>query len=110
MPQKENKYVKIVIYVPVTHAEKIRTALAHAGAGCIGLYDACSFSTKGIGRFRPLKGARPFTGKIGTIKTVHEERIETVCPGKTYKKVLKAIRAVHPYEEPAIDVLPLLPV
>lgn len=108
MPQKKSKYVKIVIYVPVTHAEKIRTALAHAGAGCRGRYDDCSFSTKGIGRFRPLKGARPFMGKVDKIETVKEERIETVCSGKIYKKVIKAVRAAHPYEEPAIDVLPLL--
>lgn len=97
-----------MVYVPVIHAEKIRTALADAGAGQIGNYDFCSFSVKGIGRFRPCKGAKPFLGKQGKIEKVEEERIETICPQKIYKKVVKAVRAAHPYEEPAIDVLPLL--
>lgn len=107
MPQL-NKFVKIVVYVPVTHADAVRKVLADAGAGKMGAYDSCSFSVKGIGRFRPLKGAKPFLGTAGKIKTVAEERIETVCPHTSYKKIVKAVREVHPYEEPAIDVILLL--
>jgi len=103
-----NKNVKIVIYTPVSHAGKIRDALAKSGAGHIGNYDACSFSAKGIGRFRPLKGAKPFIGKQGEVEEVAEERIETICPKKNIKKVLTAVKKAHPYEEPAIDVYPLL--
>lgn len=100
--------VKIIIYVPVTHANKIREALTEADAGKIGNYDSCSFSIRGIGRFRALKGANPFLGKINQIEEVEEERIETICPQKILKKVLTAIKKVHPYEEPAIDIYPLL--
>lgn len=102
------KQAKIVIYVPVTHADAIRKALANAGAGHIGNYDACSFSAKGIGRFRPLKGAQPFIGEQGKIEEVEEEKIETICPLEKLEDVLKAVKEAHPYEEPAIDVLPLL--
>lgn len=102
------KFVKIVVYVPVSHAEKVRKVLAFAGCGNIGKYDFCSFSVKGVGRFRPLKGAKPFVGRAGKIEKIAEERIETICPKAKLKKVLTALKEVHPYEEPAIDVYPLV--
>lgn len=101
-------FVKLVVYVPQSHAEKIRGTLAKNGAGKIGNYDSCSFSVKGIGRFRPLKNSKPFIGKFGKIEKVVEERIETICEKSKLKKVLTAIRKAHPYEEPAIDIYPLL--
>lgn len=100
--------MKVVVYVPSSHAEGIRTALAEAACGHIGKYDSCSFSVKGVGRFRPLKGARPFIGKAGRIEKVPEERIESICPKTKLKKVVAAVLKVHPYEEPAIDVYPML--
>jgi len=102
------KFVKIAVYVPSSHADKIREVLAESGAGRFNKYDYCSFTTKGIGRFRPLKGAKPFIGKAGKVEKVSEERIETICLKKNLKKVLEAIKKAHPYEEPAIDVFPLL--
>lgn len=100
--------MKIVVFAPASHAEKIRQAMAKAGCGHIGNYDFCSFSVKGIGRFRPCKGANPFIGKAGKIEKVAEERIETICPKAKLKKALAAIKTAHPYEEPAVDVYPLL--
>ena len=100
--------VKIVVFTPVTHADKIRKALAEAGAGHIGNYDSCSFSSIGTGRFRGLPGTKPFIGKAGIAEAVEEERIEVICPITLLEKVLAAVKAVHPYEEPAIDVYPLL--
>jgi hypothetical protein len=99
----------LIIYVPVTHAEAVRQALATSGAGKIGNYDSCSFSVTGIGRFRPLKGARPAIGSEGKLETVEEERIEVVISKDAdLKAILKAVKAVHPYEEPAIHVLPMV--
>lgn len=103
-----NKFVKIAVYVPSSHAEKIRKALAESGAGRFNKYDYCSFTVKGTGRFRALKGAKPFIGKVGKIEKVAEERIETICPKKILKKVLVAVKKAHPYQEPAIDIFPLL--
>lgn len=102
------KYVKIAVYVPESHADKIRQVLAKHGAGHIGKYDFCSFSVKGTGRFRGLKGTKPFIGKPGRIEKVKEERIETICPRSKLGKVLAALKKSHPYEKPAIDVFPLL--
>jgi hypothetical protein len=102
------KYIKIVVYTPSTHADKIREALAVSGAGHIGNYDNCTFSVKGTGRFRGLEGTKPFIGESGKIEQVDEERIETILPSKKIKEVLEAVKKVHPYEEPAIDIYSLL--
>ncbi|MGJ4930212.1 hypothetical protein ACQR1I_07565 [Bradyrhizobium sp. HKCCYLS2038] len=101
------KIYKIVVFVPEADGEAVRGAMGEAGAGRIGNYDYCSFTIKGIGRFRPLAGANPAIGQIGQIETVAEERIETVCAEDRLRAVLAAIRAAHPYEEPAIDVYPI---
>lgn len=104
----EFKYVKIAIFVPESHAGLIRQALNEASAGHIGNYDYCSFTTKGVGRFRGLEGSKPFVGEAGKVEEVEEEKIETICPMEKLEQVLAAVKAVHPYEEPAIDVYPLL--
>ena len=104
----EFKYVKIVVFVDAEHADSVRAVMARSGCGHIGKYDSCSFSMKGIGRFRGLEGAKPFIGKAGKLEQVVEERIETICLFEKLDEVLAAIKKVHPYEEPAIDVIPLL--
>ncbi len=96
----------LIIYAPLTHAQQIRDVLALGGAGHIGQYDSCSFSTRGTGRFRPLKGAHPHVGTEDRLEEVEEERIEVVVPDDVdLKKLLKELRAAHPYEEPAIHLL-----
>jgi hypothetical protein len=100
--------VKIVVYVPESHADIVREALGKAGAGTIGDYKYSSFSTKGIGRFIPLDTAHPAIGEIGKLEEVAEERIETVCYKDTLDSVISAVNKVHPYEEVAFDVFPLL--
>jgi hypothetical protein len=101
------KRYKIVVYAPEDQADRLREAMGEAGAGRIGAYSHCTFSVKGVGRFRPDEGAHPSIGEVGKLEAVAEERIETVCEGERLKAVLAAIRAVHPYEEPAIDVYPI---
>jgi hypothetical protein len=102
-----SKNVKIVVFVPERHADIVREVMGRAGAGIIGNYTSCSFSTKGIGRFKPEEGAHPNIGEIGKLESVVEERIEVVCPREKLEEVIKAIKKVHPYEEVALDIYPL---
>jgi hypothetical protein len=103
------KYCKLVVFVPRTHLEKVRKVVCEAGAGKIGTkYDCCTFVTEGIGAFRPLKGAGPFIGRAGKLAKVKEARLETIVAKKVLKKVIAAMIAAHPYEEPAFDIIPLL--
>lgn len=101
-PQK-NALLKLVTFVPHSHAESVRTVLFNIGAGCIGNYDACSFNVTGEGTFRPGKGTNPFVGEQGHLHTESEVRIEMVLPSYKKRDILNALLAVHPYEEPAYD-------
>lgn len=103
----KSKIVKIVVTVPESHADIVREAMGKAGAGKIGNYTYCTFSHKGIGRFKPEDGAHPAIGEVGKLEAVEEEQIETVCAREILNDVIKAIKAVHPYEELALDVYPL---
>lgn len=93
--------IVLVVFVPTSHADAVRRAAAVAGAGHIGNYRACSFSSAGTGRFEPLDGARPAIGRIGELKEVAEERIEVVCDRADARSILDAVLSAHPYEEPA---------
>lgn len=104
----ESKNVKIVVFVPSTHCEIVRKTIGEAGGGIIGNYSYCSFSSRGIGRYKPNENANPHIGKANRLEEVEEERIEFICPRKTAKVVIYAIRKVHPYEEFALDVYPLI--
>ncbi len=98
---------KLTTYVPTDAAAIVRAALAEAGAGAIGAYDFASYSSQGVGRFRPLDGAEPMIGTVGEIEAVEEDRIEVVLPRERRAEVVRALVAAHPYEEPAYDVVEL---
>lgn len=100
--------VKIVTFVPSSHADTVRSAMATAGAGIIGKYNVCSFSTPGMGTFLAGEGASPTAGD-GTpgLQSVAEVRLEMVCSNAALALALQTLRRFHPYEEPAIDVVPL---
>jgi len=103
----KQKLFKLVVFVPQTHLERVRLAICNAGAGRIGKYDQCTFMTSGIGTFRPLKGAKPFKGKIGKVERVGEARLETVVSKVKIKAVIRAMLKAHPYEEVAYDIYKL---
>ncbi len=103
----QSKKVKLVVFVPETHTHVVRDAMGKVGAGKIGNYTYCTFSTKGIGRFMPEGGAHPHIGQVGKLEEVLEERIETVVERAKLQEVVEAIKKVHPYEEVAFDIYPL---
>lgn len=106
--QMESNLSLLVVYVPASHADEIRTALASAHAGHIGNYDSCSFSTTGTGRFRGNEQSNPAIGSPGTLEEVEEERIEAVVTKQHLKEAVNAILDSHPYEQPAIHILPMI--
>ena len=100
--------VKIVVFVPLTHTNNIRAVAGKAGAGVIGNYSYCSFSSRGKGRFKPNEKAKPHIGNINQLEEVEEERIEFTCAKEKAKRVIDAIKKAHPYEEIALDIYALL--
>lgn len=100
--------VKISTFVPLDAANTVRDALGKAGAGVIGEYSYCSFSVAGKGRFLPSNEANPHIGHQGVQEVVDEERIEMVCSRVDAHKIISVLKNVHPYEEVAFDIVPLL--
>jgi hypothetical protein len=99
---------KFCFYVPQTHLEQVKLAVFNAGAGRIGDYDSCCWQVLGQGQFRPLPGSKPFLGRQDVVEAVAEYRVEMVCEHQFIKAAVAALLAVHPYEEPAWDVVALV--
>lgn len=100
--------VKIIVTIPIENVEEVRNSICEAGAGIIGNYTHCSMSTKCIGTFKPNDKANPYIGENNKMEFVEEEKLEAVCDVNNVKNVVSKLREVHPYEEPAIDIIPLL--
>jgi hypothetical protein len=96
-----------VTFIPESHLEKVRSALFEAGAGVIGNYDQCGFTVAGRGSFRAGDNANPFAGETGKTHFENEIRLETILFSHAKPVVIKALLAVHPYEEVAYDLYPL---
>ena len=110
-PVPEQDLDKIVTFVPVGPSiTAVHEALSAAGAGQIGDYSHCSFASAGTGQFKPLTGANPTIGEVGQLERVAETRLEMVLPRHRRAAVVAALRAAHPYEEPAFDLLELAPI
>lgn len=98
---------KLVTFIPVDHADKVRQAVFDAGAGNIGNYDSCSFNSHGQGTFRGNDSAKPFVGEKGKQHYENEIRFETIFPSYLQGKIIHALLQSHPYEEVAYDIYPL---
>lgn len=99
---------KLIYYVPQSHLEETKQAVFAAGAGGIGNYEQCAWQVLGTGQFKPVKGANPFIGELDALERVAEWRVETIVPEQNAQAVAKALKASHPYEEPAFEFMQLL--
>ncbi|GAB3598132.1 Nif3-like dinuclear metal center hexameric protein [Angustibacter peucedani] len=98
---------KVVVFVPTEQADALVDALSAAGAGEVGAYSRCAWASTGTGTFVPGQGSTPAVGAVGDVERVDETRVEMVLPRPRRGSVVRALRAAHPYEEPAFDVLEL---
>lgn len=102
------KKVKIIVTIPIENVEQVRKAVCDAGAGNIGDYSYCTTSIKSIGTFIPNENANPHIGERNKLEFLEEEKLEVICDVSLVKEVILKLREVHPYEEPAIDIVPLI--
>ena len=98
---------KLEIFIPASHLEALRAALGRVDAGHIGRYDSCLSYAPVTSCWRPLEGADPYLGKVGEVYTQQELKVEVTCLTCRLEETLAAVKAVHPYEEPVINVIPL---
>lgn len=99
---------KLEIFIPGEYLEKLRDVITQAGAGRVGNYDCCMSVMPVRGFWRPLEGANPYQGKIGEVESAEEVKVEINCRRAYLPEVLRLIREVHPYEEPLINIVPLM--
>lgn len=103
----EFKYCKIEIFIPVTHLKPLQKALQEVDAGHIGSYDSCLSYYEVTGTWRPLEGTHPYLGEEGEISSEPEVKVEVTVYTENVDSTIEAIKKVHPYEEPVINVIPL---
>jgi len=106
---QSSREVKIITFVPRDEVDQVRNALGSAGAGGIGRYMLCSFASPGEGTFLPQAGANPTIGEIGSLERVEEVKLEMVCARRALPLVVETLKHFHPYEEPAYDIVELVP-
>lgn len=99
---------KLCYFVPETHLDQTKQAIFDSGAGRIGDYDCCAWQCEGQGQFRPLDGSQPFLGRQGELEVVKEYKVELVCRDDLVRDAIAALKASHPYEEPAYEVYQLV--
>ena len=104
---KKNQLLKLIVFVPTSHAEIVRNCLFKAGAGNIGNYDECSFNSSGEGTYKANKNANPYIGELGKIHSEKEIKIEVVVPVYLKSEVISEMLSSHPYEEVAYDLIPI---
>ena len=103
----DKKYYKLEIYIPESHFGELKEALQSVDAGHIGNYDCCLSYSRVIGTWRPLSGTDPFIGKENEISEEEELKVEVTVTGERLEETIAALKAVHPYEEPVINVIEL---
>ncbi|MDD1750978.1 MAG: Nif3-like dinuclear metal center hexameric protein, partial [Methanothrix sp.] len=102
------RMAKLIVFAPADAEEKVRDALFDAQSGIIGRYSHCSFVSRGEGSYQPLEGSRPYLGQTGKQEQAQEARLEVILPRSSVQAVLDRLKKVHPYEEMAYDIYPLL--
>ena len=105
LPKSGGGVDKWGVHVPPADVDTVKKALFDAGAGEIGNYRDCAFDIEGTGQFTPVEGADPTDGEIGQTYRAAEVRVEFVAPARLRRPLIDALRAAHPYEEPAFDIL-----
>ena len=101
-------FCKIEVFIPESHLALLQETLRACDAGHIGRYDSCMSYHKVIGTWRPLEGTKPYNGVEGAISAEEEIKAEFTCRVEDAEKIVEAVKKIHPYEEPVINVIPLL--
>ena len=100
-------YCKIEIWIPESHLAPLQSALREVDAGHIGRYDCCMSYSRVTGCWRPLEGSDPYLGRVGEVSSAPELKVEVTCRTERAGETVDAVKRIHPYEEPVINVIPL---
>jgi hypothetical protein len=102
------EFIKLEIFIPESHFPALQKALQDVDAGHIGNYDSCLSYSPVMGTWRPLEGTHPYIGEQNAVSCEPELKVEVTIRAERLKETVAAIKAVHPYEEPVINAIPLI--
>ena len=103
-----NEFIKLEIFIPESHFYALQKALQDVDAGHIGNYDSCLSYSPVMGTWRPLEGTHPYIGEQNAVSCEPALKVEVTIRAERLKETVAAIKAVHPYEEPVINAIPLI--
>ena len=103
-----DEFIKLEIFIPESHFYALQKALQDVDAGHIGNYDSCLSYSPVMGTWRPLEGTHPYIGEQNAVSCEPELKVEVTIRAERLKETVAAIKAVHPYEEPVINAIPLI--
>jgi hypothetical protein len=101
-------FCKLEIFIPKSHLKQLQVALQRVDAGHIGNYDSCLSYSDVIGVWRPINNAKPYIGELNQICEEPEVKVEVIVLSDNLEQTLSAIKEIHPYEVPVINIIPLL--
>ncbi len=101
-------FCKLEIFIPENFLPALQKTLCELDAGHIGKYDCCLSYSHVVGVWRPLEGTHPYSGEVGVVSQEKELKVEVTCNLEDLDTIIAAIKAIHPYEEPVINAIPLL--
>ena len=104
---KKQLIQKLTTFIPAQNLKTVQQALFDVGAGNIGNYSHCSFTTNGTGSFMGEKGSAPTIGNPGELRHEDETQLSVTFPKHLQNKVVSALFTSHPYEEIAYEITTL---
>ena len=102
------EFCKLEIFITESHLQALQQILRDCDAGHIGNYDSCMSYSHVISTWRPLENTNPYKGEQNILSTESEIKAEVTCRIQDLDSIITAIKKIHPYEEPVINVIPLL--
>ena len=101
-------FYKIAVNIPEGFLERLMDEVTESIEPMYPGYDRTFCHWPVTGTWRPLPGSNPYNGTIGEIEVATEVHVEFAVKEKDLRNAVAAVRRVHPYEEPAIDVIPMI--
>ena len=99
---------RVTTFVPPDHLDALLEGIASEVPLRYGQYDRSAWwSAVGVEQFRPLPGAKPTFGTVGTVERVPTVRLEFAIARDAEllsRLITKGLRPHHPWQEPAVFV------
>lgn len=99
---------KVAVSVPEDFLDKVMDEVTSAIEPLYPGYERVFSYWPVTGTWRPLPGSSPYDGEVGKVSVAREIHLEFAVRRDRLEDAVEAVRRAHPYEEPAIDIIPMI--